>query len=361
LEFWRSSTDAVLSDPRPQQVVAGRAWPLYPEGHPADLYYSDTAAIEIADIMANFKPHLVVIEGLSLYRYIEGLKRFDCRLVLDCHNVEAAVAQEIAEATPGNDPAERLIREVLPTRTKMIEQKVVKTVDQIWLCSDNEAWLVERLYGLSTPIQIIPNGVDVDHYKVARVRSCDPLGRVNWTKKVLIFSALFGWRPNSVAACFLIKEFFPRLARVFPDCRLVLAGDRPTLEMCAEARGESRIAITGAVADMRPYLAAASVMVVPLFQGGGTRFKILEAFAAQVPVISTAKGAEGLTVQDGIHLMFAETADEFVHAVQRLWSDERIAQDLVANGLELVKQSYSAPVISHQIAKAIGQLNLGAY
>ena len=356
LEFWRSSNDAALSCLRPQQVVAGRAWPLHPQGHPSDLYYSETAAAEITGIMASFEPHIVVIEGLWLHRYIDILKRFDCRIVLDFHNVEAAVSQEIADATQGTDPAARLVREVLPTRTKMIEQKVVKAVDQIWLCSDNEARLMKQLYGLSKAVQIIPNGLDVDSYEVARAGLCDFPERVNATSKVLIFPALFGWKPNVVAAFFLIREFFPRLARVFPSCQLILAGDRPTLEMMVEARGEPRILITGPVADMRPYLAAASAMVVPLFQGGGTRFKILEAFAANVPVISTAKGAEGLTVQDGIHLMLAETADEFVHAVERLWAEERLVKGLVANGLELVKQFYSSPVICQQIAKAIDQL-----
>jgi glycosyltransferase involved in cell wall biosynthesis len=114
--------------------------------------------------------------------------------------------------------------------------------------------------------------------------------------------------------------------------------------------------ITGEVPDMRPYLAAAAGMVVPLFQGGGIRFKILEAFAANVPVISTAKGAEGLAVEDGKHLLLAETADEFVAAVQRLRTDEHLANRLAANGLQLVTKSYSFSVISQQIADAVHQL-----
>ena len=110
LEFWRSSNDATLSELRPQRVVAGRAWPLHPQGHPSDLYFSETAASEITDIMSSFEPHIVVIEGLLLYRYIEVLKRFDCRIVLDFHNVEAAVSQVIADSTHGNDPAAILVR-----------------------------------------------------------------------------------------------------------------------------------------------------------------------------------------------------------------------------------------------------------
>ncbi len=183
---------------------------------------------------------------------------------------------------------------------------------------------------------------------------------MNPNGEVLIFPAIFSYKPNVVAAAFLIKEFFPRLASSFPDCQLLLAGDRPTPDMTAAAQGEPRIVVTGGVPDMRSYLAAASVTVVPLFQGGGTRFKILEAFASNVPVVSTAKGAEGLAVEDGTHLLIAGTADEFVDAVKRLWMDERLAKQLAANGLGLVKQSYSLPVISQQIANAIDKLGLDA-
>jgi glycosyltransferase involved in cell wall biosynthesis len=212
------------------------------------------------------------------------------------------------------------------------------------------------LYGTSLPVRIVPNGVDVTSYDVARTSRCHRPETSNRTGKALIFPAVFSWEPNIVAASFLINNFFPRLAAVFPDCRLLLAGARPTPEMIAAAEGEPRIVITGSVPDMRPYLAAASAMIVPLFQGGGTRFKILEAFAANLPVISTAKGAEGLAVRDGTHLLIAETADEFVQALQRLWNDERLAQELAVNGLELVQQSYSFDATSRRIAAAVDEL-----
>jgi glycosyltransferase involved in cell wall biosynthesis len=126
--------------------------------------------------------------------------------------------------------------------------------------------------------------------------------------------------------------------------------------MIDAARQDSRIMVTGAVPDTRPYLAAATAMVVPLFQGGGTRFKILEAFAANLPVISTGKGAEGLGVENKKHLLLAETADEFVEAIQLLWTDGHLAKQLAANGLQLVKESYSFPVISRQIRDAVREL-----
>jgi glycosyltransferase involved in cell wall biosynthesis len=131
----------------------------------------------------------------------------------------------------------------------------------------------------------------------------------------------------------------------------------PTLQMREAAKRDPRIVVTGPVPDIRPYLAAASIMVVPLFQGSGTRFKILEAFAAQVPVVSTAQGAEGLHTTEGTHLLIAESAEEFVASIQRLWVDESLAKMLTANGLELVKQHYCWKETTLQIKKAINELN----
>jgi polysaccharide biosynthesis protein PslH len=358
LEFWRSSTDPALTWPPPKHVLAAaQAWPLHPLGHPSDLCYSDEAAGQIADIMAAFSPHVVVVESLSLHRYIDILKQFRCRIVLDCHNVDAALYQEIADAAAGDEVPTRLVRKLLPSRTKTIEQKAVQAVDQIWVCSHNDARLMQDLYGVSKQVRVVPNGIDVLRYEAACGRSWQRPEGVNPTAKLILFPAIFSYKPNVLAAFFLISEFFPRLASVFPDCQLLLAGDRPTPEMIAEARREPHIVVTGGVPDMRPYFAASSAMVVPLFQGGGTRFKILEAFASKVPVISTAKGAEGLAVQEETHLLLAETAAEFVDAIQRLWTNDCLAKQLAGNGLELVKQSYSAPVVSRQIASAIDQLS----
>jgi len=359
LEFWRHSPDATRI-PAPNQIIHARAWPFDPMGHPADLHYLENVANDIAAILASFNPDLVVIEGLSLYRYIDIVKQSHSRVVLDCHNVEAMLFQEIADKSYGGHLRARLIQDLLPVRTKLIEQNAVRSVDQIWVCSDADASSFKALYGTSTPIHVVPNGLDVTSYGPAVVgRSYRAEGSEN-SGKTLIFPAAFEWEPNAVAVSFLLNELFPRLVNTFPDCRLLFAGRDPTPEMIMASRNDSRILVTGDVPDIRPYLAAATAMVVPLFQGGGTRFKILEAFAASVPVVSTAKGAEGLAVENGKHLLIAETANEFMNAINRLWVEEDLGRRLAANGLQLVTESYSFPVINQKIGHAVHALLLSA-
>jgi glycosyltransferase involved in cell wall biosynthesis len=357
LAFWRCSTDPALTYPLPQgHKLAARAWLFDQLGHPSDLYYSDAAAAEVSALVEEFSPQVVVLEGLWLHRYIDLLKQHNCPVILDCHNVEATLSRQMGDATTGDDLQARLMRNILPARVQLIEQKATHAVDQLWVCSSYDARLMQELYKPAAPVHIVPNAVDVDSYATARTRTDHLPERGSTTKRTLIFPAMFAYPPSVEAVTFLLEEIFPRLATSVPDCQLLLVGSMPTVRMREAAQRDPRIIVTGPVPDIRPYLAAATLMVVPLFQGSGTRFKILEAFAAQVPVVSTAKGVEGLATVDGIHVLIAESADEFVAAIQRVWRDENVAPRLATHGLELVRQHYSWEEANHQITKALDEL-----
>jgi glycosyltransferase involved in cell wall biosynthesis len=107
---------------------------------------------------------------------------------------------------------------------------------------------------------------------------------------------------------------------------------------------------------MRPYLERATVLPIPLFSGGGTRYKALEAFAAGVPVVSTAKGIEGIDVRPGEHYLPAESAPEFAAAIQRLCERQELRAELRARARELVESRYSRPVITQGMVEALTEL-----
>jgi glycosyltransferase involved in cell wall biosynthesis len=101
-----------------------------------------------------------------------------------------------------------------------------------------------------------------------------------------------------------------------------------------------RVTLTGFVDDVRPLIAAAGVSVVPLRVGGGTRLKILEAMALRTPVVTTSKGAEGLDVQPGEHLLIADTPEAFAAASLRLLQEPGLRQRLADNAYRLVAEKY---------------------
>jgi glycosyltransferase involved in cell wall biosynthesis len=97
-------------------------------------------------------------------------------------------------------------------------------------------------------------------------------------------------------------------------------------------------------------------MVVPLQQGGGTRLKLLEAFASGCPAVSTTKGAEGLNVRDGEHLLIRDEIEAITEAVEQLWSKTALVEKLAAAAYELVKAEYSWEAVSKRVDQALQQL-----
>src|SRR5205085_11351658 len=100
----------------------------------------------------------------------------------------------------------------------------------------------------------------------------------------------------------------------------------------------------GYIADVVPFWTHATVLAVPLLSGGGIRVKILEAMAMGLPVVSTTVGCEGLEVQDGVHLLIADTPKDFAHACARILHDKELAQRLAVNARQLILERYDAKV-----------------
>jgi polysaccharide biosynthesis protein PslH len=357
LEFYCTSRDPAITYPLPPgQKLAARAWLVDPLGHPNDFYFSEIASAELNNIFNEFKPQLVVLEGPWTHRYIELVRAYHCKVVFDLHDANFPLAQQLGQLHTENELPEKLARTLLPERVRLIEEHATAAVDQLWVCSQREAQLLTRLYQPAVPIHVVPNAVDVGHYAKPNGSSL----RSTPASKNLVFSAMFAYPPNRVAAKFLIEEIFPRLVSMADDIRLVLAGSQPTAQMIDAARVEPRIVVTGPVPDIRPYLHDASALIVPLFHGSGTRIKILEAFAAAVPVISTPKGAEGLEVENQKHVLIAENADEFVAAAQRIWSDRDLVELLTSNGFELLKEKYSWEVVDRAVGSAVNDFGITA-
>jgi glycosyltransferase involved in cell wall biosynthesis len=179
---------------------------------------------------------------------------------------------------------------------------------------------------------VVPNAVDVEWFQPC-------LASPNGDRQTVMFFGINDYYPNTDAILFFIREVWPRLMSKHPELRLKIVGPRPTREIVAQR--SSRIEIAGAVDDVRPHLAQAAAVIVPLRLGGGTRFKVLEALAMGRPVISTTIGAEGIEVEHGRHLLLADDPAEFAAAVTRVVGDAALAARLGETGRTLVNEKYS--------------------
>ncbi|MDY7013811.1 MAG: glycosyltransferase family 4 protein, partial [Cyanobacteriota bacterium] len=328
-----------------------RLWKLRPLGHSwGDQFYGDRVARELDQLLVEFAPNLVIFEEMWLYRYLKTVKRYNCRIIYDAHNIETSLSQDLNRSA--SQQSLTVESKLLETKTASIERYLMQNTDQVWVCSQEEVPLLQKLCDRVPPVHVVANGINVADYHRDRV----PTIELEPNPFTLLFTASFSYQPNSVAAEILIDQIYPQLRKSYPNCRLILAGHSPTPRMKEAAKMDSGILVTGKVPDMRPYLTAASVTIVPLLTGGGTRLKILEAFAASSPVVSTTKGAEGLNVQNGQHLLIRDSVEEMVAGVSQLWSDTDLVEKLTESALELVQKEYSWDAVRQNVGDAVRKL-----
>lgn len=348
VEVWRTSDDPELG-PRIERAVGSSEWAV---GHPSDAYFSPQVVEELRNLVATFRPTLTVFEQVWTHHYIEAVRGDALPVVLDAHNVEGALDAEIASSLTRGSQA-TLRRAELAERLGAIEGSAFKRVDQLWLTSERDARLASDRYGETAPKMVIPNAVDVDSYRARtpKARASPPVGQ-----PTIVLAGTFAYPPNVVAARFLVEEVLPRLWKRLPAARLQLVGREPPGFIRAAAEHEPRIEVTGAVPDTKRFFAEASAAAVPLLQGGGTRLKVLEAFAAGTPVVATSKAVEGLDVVEGTHYLPAERPEEFVDAIAALWADPARAGDISARAVRLVRAHYSSDVVRRCVSSAVGSL-----
>jgi glycosyltransferase involved in cell wall biosynthesis len=170
----------------------------------------------------------------------------------------------------------------------------------------------------------------------------------------MLYPGLFTYQPNEQAALRLIREVLPAVRARGVAANVVLLGRDPTPTLYEAARQTPGVELTGAVQSVLPYLERPCIVTLPIAVGSGTRLKLLEAFAVGRPVVSTSKGAEGLAVVDGDHLLIREDVQTMAEAVIDLWHQAQWRLDLCERALSLVRSRYSWSVAAEQIAQSLG-------
>lgn len=179
-------------------------------------------------------------------------------------------------------------------------------------------------------LEIFSNGLNVEEYEMV---SKTP------GESQLIFTGSFRYRPNYYAMQWFLREVYPLILEQAPDVRLVITGDSADLPLPVA----QNVTLAGYVADIKSLIASCTVSLAPLWTGGGTRLKILEAMALGTPVIATSKGAEGLGVRNGEHILIADDPQCFAQHVLQLLNDEELRQRLTCNARQLVLDRYNWP------------------
>jgi glycosyltransferase involved in cell wall biosynthesis len=249
-------------------------------------------------------------------------------LVVDSHNIDYDLARQYARA---GGLVRRLYAGVNWRKLRQEELATYRDADGVYLCSGaDQRRLLEEIPGART--LVIPNAADVEYYQP---RATDPPPDAH----TVVFFGHLSYFPNVDGVTYFVQEIWPRVAEVHPQARLKIIGGQAPRSLLDLAR--PGVELTGFVPDLRPHLAAAAAVVVPLRLGGGTRLKIVEAMAMGKAIVSTTLGVEGIEAVPGRDLLVEDQPAAFADAVNRLLDERSFAARLGQSARQLAVQRYA--------------------
>ena len=189
-------------------------------------------------------------------------------------------------------------------------------------------------------VHIFSNVIDLNTYKSV------PPPREFTTPCIYLAGTFWSGSPMEDSARWVLEHVLPILKREVPEIHVYIAG-RGSAQVLADIH-DSAVTIAGELSSVLPYLTNATVAVVPLRFESGTRFKILEAGACGIPVVSTTLGAEGIPTTNGRDILIADTPQDFSNAIIRVIRDRQLAENLGLNLKELVTRSFSIDVLASE-------------
>lgn len=286
-------------------------------------YRSARMGAEIAALIGSGRFDAVVADFLAITANFRDLSR----CVLFQHNVESDIWRRHQKHATG---ARGIYFASQARRMRRYERHACRTARQVIAVSPQDAETFRAEFGAKN-VRDVPTGVDIDFFRrPSEVRQTTDL----------VFVGAMDWLPNVDGARWFMGEIFPRILACRPNTTIAFVGRNPVPEI-QRFRQPGVVTVTGTVADVRPHVWGAKLAIVPLRIGGGTRLKIFEAMAAEVPVVSTGVGAEGLAVTPAQHLSIADAPDEFARATLHLLDRPAERERLAAQALELVTRSFS--------------------
>jgi glycosyltransferase involved in cell wall biosynthesis len=217
-----------------------------------------------------------------------------------------------------------------------MEAECLPRFDRVFLANDADRADLARRFGSDERFVHVANALPLPTAMVTPPRPMaagDPLR--------VLFVGTLNYFPNEDGLGFFCDHVLPVLrARAAPrQVRLVIAGARPSPRVQAMAAAEGVVIISD-VPDLGPVYRDADVVIAPIRAGGGTRIKVLEAFAHRRPLVATSAAVEGVDVRDGEHLLIADTPAAFATACLRLTNQPQLAAALTERAYELAHATH---------------------
>lgn len=303
-------------------------------GRPSALYFYDFLFVLRVSLLLR-EADIIQIEqqasgGLLIPFVKKVLKR---PVVVDCHDVFQALRIKHTS----------IFRRMLET---FLEKLAYRNADLLLTVSKIEKEFIISSGFQRCVIEVVPNGVDTKSFKKSSeqtgIRKKFGLGGF----QIVVFVGNLEYLPNREAIQLLSSVITPRVLDKVKDVKFLVVGK---LENEMELPG---LTFTGFVDNVSDILSVSDVAVAPLFQGSGTRLKILEYLSCAVPVVTTSVGVEGLNVANGVNVLIEDDMDKFSMKIIELLQDEKFRRNIGKAGRELVVNEYDWLNIARKLGEA---------
>jgi sugar transferase (PEP-CTERM/EpsH1 system associated) len=279
------------------------------------------------DVTTNYQAMMASSSGLARYLFAPTIQQVAVRWV-DLIDVDSQ--KWFDYAAKSRFPMSMVFR-TEGRRLRDVECDLTRTCDRLLVVSEAERDLF-RSFSQTTRIAAVGNGVDSQYFAPSPSVKVDPFS--------CVFVGVMNYKPNADAAIWFAKNVFPRVRELYPFAGFRIVGKSPSAEVRALAKLPG-VEVTGSVPDVRPWLHRSTCAVVPLQIARGVQNKVLEAMACGRPVICSSAPLKGLAAEPGLHLLKADSIDEWVTAISQVFQDRCLQQELGMAGSAFVNVHHS--------------------
>jgi len=283
--------------------------------------FSAEMAAKITQLLTTKKFDVVIASQLAMAAYYPHFKQVPA--VFE----ELEIGLSLEDSRRSGGWGKRLRHAFTWFKQRMYLARLLKSFQAAIVVSEQEKNLVIKNFPHVNNILVIPNCMNMDDYKNIHAEP---------QPNTLIFTGSFRYHTNYEAMKWFVGEVFPLILQKIPSAQLIITGDHAGLPLPSN----HHVILAGYVDDVKSLIASSTIALAPLWSGGGTRLKILEAMAIGTQVIATSKGAEGLEAVAGAHLFVEDEPARFAGEAVRLLRDSDLRTRVSQSARQLVREKY---------------------
>jgi glycosyltransferase involved in cell wall biosynthesis len=291
----------------------------------------------LKDLTTKNQFDVIQLEGVYMCEYINILqKNTHSHIAYRAHNVEYEIWERLYKES--SNPLKRWYLKNLAQRVKHYEYTQLNRYDSIVPITERDAQKYNEM-GNTKPVCVTPTGFD--NKKINALPSHD--------KAVSLFHiGSLEWLPNQQGLLWFLHHCWNDLHREFPHIALRIAG-RNAPQHFIEAVQQPGVEFCGEVPNAQQFMAENTIMIVPLLSGGGMRIKIVEGLAYSKAIVSTSIGAEGIDAEKYNAICIANSAEEFIAALQNLIHNDDKRKQLETNAIDFVRNHFENGVLIRKL------------